>query len=220
MPWPTVIGAAPRRRRATRARRRCRRCRRSRRARRPRGARPRRRPCGAAASTSARARNVASGAVAHPTGGGPRRAAPSMWAERAHDRWSCRRPGRGPVGRGRCRGRSTDSASSDPAAAREAPGDAGPRPPSRSAPASTSAAERHVAGDARRSSGTRPVSSSPRPPSRSIRSTAQAAPKPLSMPTTVTPAAHDASIAEQRGDALQDGAVADARRARRPPARR
>ncbi len=48
--------------------------------------------------------------------------------------------------------------------------------------------------------------------SQQSRATAQAAPKPLSMPTTVMPAAHDDSIGEQRRDALQRGAVADARR--------
>ena len=46
----------------------------------------------------------------------------------------------------------------------------------------------------------------------SIRATAHAAPKPLSMPTTVTPLAHDESMASSGGDAFERGAVADAGR--------
>ena len=59
------------------------------------------------------------------------------------------------------------------------------------------AAEGHVAGDARRSSGTRRCSC-PVDASRahgSMRATADAAPKPLSIPTTVRPAAHEACMA-------------------------
>ena len=92
--------------------------------------------------------------------------------------------------------RSTGSASSSQPSTGSRPSRA--RTSSRSAPASTSDAQRHVAGDAGEAVEPGDVRAH-----LSIRSTAQAAPKPLSMPTTVTPAAHDASMAEQGGDALE-----------------
>ena len=63
------------------------------------------------------------------------------------------------------------------------------RTSSTSAPSVDERAERHVAGDP----GEAVVPGGDR--HFSIRNTALAAPKPLSMPTTVMPAAHDASIA-------------------------
>ena len=80
---------------------------------------------------------------------------------------------------------------------------------SRSAPASSEAAERHVAGDA----GEAVEPGEPfRVRHRRRRATAHAAPKPLSMPTTVIPDAHDASIASSAVTPSSDGAVADAGR--------
>ena len=87
-------------------------------------------------------------------------------------------------------------------------------------------AERHVAGDAgeavepgdgastRRPGQARSVTGTPAVDDRQRegRATAQAAPKPLSMPTTVMPDAHRRQHGQQRGDAFERGAVADAGR--------
>ena len=73
-------------------------------------------------------------------------------------------------------------------------------------------AEHHVAGDAGRAVEVGDGASGSAVIAADIRATAHAAPKPLSMPTTVTPLAHEACIASSAVTPSSDGAVADARR--------
>ena len=201
-----------RRARGARARRRPRRRRRSRRARRPRGSAPRRATCRAprASATASRSKVACARVRGRPSGS----AAAASRARR----------------RARCGGSLLSATSTwQPGGREPVPGHglrrrarrarARPRRPPRRAPraARRRRAARRAACRRWRPRRRRPSRSRARSRGAALRATRAAntpAPKPLSMFTTVTPGAQELSIAEQRGQPAERGAVADAGRHR------